>query len=153
MLGLLGGLIFGGIFTGAWIGAEQAEQKQKNNSQENNRDFYFDKSGHMRHTKTNKKFTPEEIHQFYNPVSMKEKMEKIDKDNYDKFAAIYWYVYNHDNRKIVEVFLTEQDAKEYVLCNYSDGDNKDYWKTIRKTSKSHMELEEEWYGTIYHLNF
>ncbi len=107
MLGLLGALAFGAIFTGAWISAEQTESKSRQSSQQNGHSFYVDKNGRMRHTGSGRKFTPEEIHQFMNPVSVQENINEYERKSEDLFEERF-YAINYDGNK--HYFLTEEDA-------------------------------------------
>lgn len=108
---MLGLLFFTSLFTGSWISAEQGEQKNRRDSVDNNREFYFDKSGNMRHTKSGKKYTPEEIHQFYNPISLKEKKENYD-NKVKEFNRKQFYLVRIRFDK--HYFLTLDEAKVFI---------------------------------------
>lgn len=148
MLGILGALGFGAVAAGAWIDADQTEQQGRQSSKEHGHEFYFDKNGKMRHVDNGKKYTPEEIHQFYNPVPLEERKREYDKNHHDQFDYKYFQVYNVHDHNIKEIFLTEEEAKQYVSDNYKEEDFW-LWKIISKTCKHIIDSDPE----KYHLNF
>lgn len=150
MLGLLGAAIFGAVYFGAWASANITEQEQRNNSRKNGIRFYCDKNGRMRHTDTGKKFTPEEVHNYLNPdsMSLKEKLEQMEKEKHNEFDHKYYVVYNAQDHYKQEVFLTKEEAKRYVNENYSNEDFY-YWKIIGTVCKHTINSCKN----LYHLNF
>ena len=113
MLGLLGAVIFGIAATGAWISAEQTEQKSKSDAKQSGRKFYYDKNGIMRHP-SGRKYTTQEVHDLFGFGQTEQIQEKYKRIKKDRFEKKYYAVLNPYKKFTQEVFLTYEEAKQYI---------------------------------------
>lgn len=150
MLAILGALAFGVVATGAWISAEQREQKDRGDSLKNGTEFYFDKSGRMRHTGNRRRYTPEEIHKFYNPISLEEREKQWEEKYHDKHDPQYYVASKCHYYEFYEVFLTEEEAHKYIEDNYDEYVS-DIFKKVYKISKFEVQLHLK--TNLAHCNF
>lgn len=111
MLGLIGAFIYGMFIDYEWAKEERAEKESRSRAFVNNRSFYIDKNGRMRHANNGKLFTPKEIHNFLNPISLKEKCDLYDNKVQDRNKKIFYMVKDKFDR---HYFLTKEDALEYI---------------------------------------
>ena len=110
MLGFLGMMLFGIAYAGSWISDDNKEKQRRQSARENSRDFYYDKSGIMRHVNSGRKFSKEEVHNKFFPGKRRE----IDNE---LFENKYFAVLNPYKSNTQEVFDTYDKAKEYInIC-------------------------------------
>lgn len=146
MFGFIGATLFGVIYYVSWKSDDMSEERQKNSSKKNNIEFYYDKKGTMRHVGTGKKYTTAEVHSlFFNNKSIIE--EKRIKEYKNRLERKYYAVLNPDKLFTKEVFLTYEEAKDYI--NKCKTDNKNI------ISDPQMICEEMWKHNnfTYNLHF
>lgn len=125
MFGLLGAALYGLICTNALADEKNREHKARNDARQSGSSFYIDNSGRMRHTGSGRIYSPEEVHQAFFPESLEEKQKKHDQMMYDQYHKKYWCVYNthvdtSELYKVIEVFLTKEEAEKYLNDNMDD---------------------------------
>lgn len=140
MLGILGVVLYNLVYGAIWLDANTEEIKQRNDSYKNNQDFYFDKNGKMRHTLTGTKYNDEEIHNFINPLVIQTQEENF-------WEKKYFGVWNRNVSFVTEVFLTEEEAQNYI-DTYNSNALYNY-KIIHKVCEKEMEINP----SGYHKNF
>ena len=120
MFGLIGSLIYGVVYASAWSYEENKEQSRRQNSKNNSVPFYYDKKGIMRHTSNGKKYTTEEVHVLIHGNKEQEKKER-DQKYKQRFDRKYYAVLNPYQHFTQEVFLTYEEAKQYIYNCINDG--------------------------------
>lgn len=82
MFGWLSSLVFGLTCFFSWADDDKYEKQRRDNSKKDGSPYYIDKNGRLRHTYSNRKFTPEDVH---NTFFSHEHDIAIEKMCYEKF--------------------------------------------------------------------
>lgn len=107
MIGAFGGFIYCLVYGILWTKDDIIEKENRYNALQSNNKFYFDKNGIMRNSKSGRKCTLNEIHNAFFPD------DRI-KSKRETYEQKYWAVYTGDIPNETEVFLTKEEAEQYL---------------------------------------
>jgi len=119
MFGIIGTAIFGIAYAIGWSTDEQREQHNRKDSLDKGLDFYVDKQGKQRWTKTGKKRTAQEILREKEELRKKHEVEskkQVEKELLKDYRRMYDSYVIHKDKLSFEEFVVTRMAPQ--LLNY-----------------------------------